>query len=214
MDEERLNDWEVLFKRALQIIDSVRTANVTLNDWTFGGGTVLMRKYRHRFSKDIDIFVMDPQYLGHLTPRLNSEVETLTGNYVEDGRSLKLIFPEGEIDFVAAGPLTRNPTVTEKLLGRSVAVETSTEIVAKKVWHRGDQFMARDLFDLAMVIEKEPGALVEIEPILKSRRDVITQRLQSNEAAMREAFAELEVLEFRRSYDECFRSVLATLEKL
>jgi hypothetical protein len=30
--------------------------------WTFGGGTVLMLGFDHRFSKDIDLFVPDPQY--------------------------------------------------------------------------------------------------------------------------------------------------------
>ena len=33
-------------------------------------------------------------------------------------------------------------------------METSTEIVAKKLWHRGDRIAARDVFDVAMVAEK------------------------------------------------------------
>ena len=77
MAEDRLRIWETLFQRALAIIDSTRASGAELNNWTFGGGTVLMRRHRHRFSKDIDIFVPDPQYLGHLTPRLNAEAESL-----------------------------------------------------------------------------------------------------------------------------------------
>lgn len=63
---DRLKTWETLFKRAMRVLDSaIRT--VPEDDWSFGGGTVLMLKQRHRFSKDIDIFVSDPQYItvGH-----------------------------------------------------------------------------------------------------------------------------------------------------
>jgi hypothetical protein len=166
-----------------------------------------MRRHHHRLSKDIDIFVPDPQYLGYLTPRLNAEAESLTTKYVEQANSLKLIFTEGEIDFVASAPLTEDPTVTEKLFGRPVLVETSTEIVAKKVWHRGAEFTARDIFDLAVVTEKEPKALWKIEPVLRDRKDVVLRRIASQDTFLREAFAELEVLDYRRTFDECIALV-------
>lgn len=162
MAEDRLKTWETLFRRALALIDSVARSGARFEPWSFGGGTVLMRRHRHRFSKDIDIFVPDPQYLGYVTPRLNDAAESMTGDYVEAANSLKLVFAEGEIDFIASAPLTSKPVVVEKLFDRDVNVETSTEIVAKKVWHRGADFTARDLFDLALVVEKEPHALREI----------------------------------------------------
>jgi hypothetical protein len=124
---------------------------------------------------------------------------------------VKLHFPEGEIDFVASASLTENPTQIEQLFGCPVAVETSTEIVAKKVWHRGEQFTARDIFDLAMVIEKEPGALPAIKPILRDRRDAIMGRIAGQHAALREAFDALEIFEYRRSFDECVDLVTQTL---
>ncbi len=207
MAQDRLKIWEKLFERALVLIDSVSAAGVTLDDWSFGGGTVLMRRHRHRVSKDIDIFVPDPQYLGHLSPRLNTQAESLTGSYIEQANSLKLIFSEGEIDFVASVPLTKQPAIVEKLFGREVQVETSAEIVAKKVWHRGPEFTARDIFDLAMVAEKEPQALQEIKPILRDRRDVVLERITKHETALRESFAALEVLDYRRSFDECVELV-------
>lgn len=203
MAQDRLKTWEKLFERALVLIDSVSASGVTLDDWSFGGGTVLMRRHRHRISKDIDIFIPDPQYLGYLSPRLNTSAESLTEKYIEQSGSLKLIFPEGEIDFVASVPLSKHPTVVEKLFGREVQVETSTEIVAKKVWYRGADFTARDIFDLAMVAEKEPQALDAIKPILRDRRDVVLERMKNQEAMLRESFAALEVLDYRRSYDEC-----------
>lgn len=211
MAEDRLKIWEALFQRALVIIDSVSAAGITLEDWSFGGGTVLMRRHHHRFSKDIDIFIADPQYLGYITPRLNAVTEALTTKYVEQAQSLKLIFDEGEIDFVASGPLTENPVVGEFLFGRTVQVETSSEIVGKKVWHRGAGFTARDIFDLAMVTEREPDALWKIEPVLRERKDAVLQRIASQDAPLRETFAELEVLDYRRTYDECIMLVKKAL---
>lgn len=203
MAEDRLTLWETLFQRALLLIDSARDSGATLDNWSFGGGTVLMRRHRHRFSKDIDIFVLDPQCLPYLSPRLNDKAESLTSDYVEQADFLKLNFPEGEIDFVASAPLTENATVIEILFQREVQVETSSEIIAKKVWHRGNRFTARDIFDLALVVEKEPEALWKIQPILHDRREVILETIASQEAALREAFAALEVLDYRRSFDEC-----------
>lgn len=207
MAEDRLKIWEALFERALVLIDSVAKAGITLSDWSFGGGTVLMRRYRHRFSKDIDIFIPDPQYLGYLSPHLNDTAESMTGDYTLQANFLKLQFPEGEIDFVVSAPLTENPTVVETIFNRKVMVETSTEIIAKKIWHRGDRFRARDIFDLALVAEKEPAALTAIAPVLRDRRDVITAWIAARDRELRGDFATLEILEYRRTYDECLAIV-------
>jgi predicted nucleotidyltransferase component of viral defense system len=211
MAEDRLKIWEALFQRALVLIDSVQKAGITLSDWSFGGGTVLMRRYRHRLSKDIDIFIPSPQYLNYLSPHLNDTAEAMTGDYTLQAEYLKLQFPEGEIDFVVSAPLTENPASVEKIFGRDVLVETSTEIIAKKVWHRGDQFKARDIFDLALVAEKVPAALKSIAPILRGRKDVILARIQASDANLRDDFANLEVLEYRRGYDECVKVVSKVL---
>ncbi|MFT4197921.1 MAG: nucleotidyl transferase AbiEii/AbiGii toxin family protein [Pseudoxanthomonas sp.] len=71
--------------------------------WTLGGGTVLMFRYHHRLSKDIDIFVPDPQYFGFVSPRLSDVAAGLTSDYTEQaGTFVKLQFEEGEVDFVAS----------------------------------------------------------------------------------------------------------------
>ncbi|MDP2398366.1 MAG: nucleotidyl transferase AbiEii/AbiGii toxin family protein [Burkholderiales bacterium] len=212
MAEDRLKIWEVLFQRALELFDSANAGGARLEDWSFGGDTVLMRRHHHRFSKDIDIFVPDPQYLGLFNPRISSKAESLTTHYLEQSGFLKLYFPEGEIDFVASGPLTENPTITENLFGHDVRVETSTEIVAKKIWHRGIEFTARDIFDLAMVAEKEPEALVAIRPILRDRRQVILDRIAQHGAGLREVFDALETLDYKRSFDECVALVTRALD--
>lgn len=203
MANDRLRAWEKLFGHALSILDESVTAGAPESGWSFGGGTVLMRRYRHRVSKDVDIFVPDPQWLGYLTPRLNTKAESLTPDYVEQAGFLKLYFPEGEIDFVVSGPLTDNPTTTETLFGREVQIETSAEIIAKKIWYRAAEFTARDLFDFALVTNKEPEVLAGIASILRDRRDALMKRLAARDAALREDFAALDVLDFSPSYEEC-----------
>lgn len=203
MADQLLRIWEKLFRSALAIIDEANAAGAPARGWSFGGGTVLMRRYRHRISNDVDIFVPDPQWLGYLTPRLNSKAESLASDYVEQAGFLKLYFPEGEIDFVVSSPLTADPTTTEIIFDREVEVETSAEIIAKKVWHRGAEFTARDLFDFALVADREPGVLAKIAHILEARRDALMRRLAVRDAALREDFATLDVLDFSPSYDQC-----------
>lgn len=213
MADARLRIWESLLERALALIDSVSDAGIVLEDWSFGGGTVLMRRHHHRVSKDIDIFLSDPQYLGYLSPRLNPTAESMTAHYVEQAGHVKIIFPEGEIDFVVSAPLTENPYEPEIHFGRPVNVESSTEIVAKKVWHRGVEFTARDMFDLALVVEKEPDTLYEIQPVLRDRRDVILERIRRNDIPMREEFLALEILDYQKTFDECVALVTDCLRQ-
>ena len=212
MAEDRLIAWEVLFRRALELIDSVAEAAPPLEDWTFGGGTVLMRRYNHRISKDVDIFIADPQYLPHLSPRVSATAESLTSKYIEQSGFVKLFFPEGEIDFVVSGPLTPQPAAAESILGRSVQVETSAEILAKKVQHRGDEFTSRDLFDLALVATREPDALSVIRHILDAKREAILSRLITHDAPLRKTFAALATMDFQPGYDECVAMVKRALE--
>ncbi len=105
-----------------------------------------MLRYGHRLSKDIDIFVPDPQYLGYVTPRLSERAADLTQDYTEAATFVKLQFNEGEIDFVAAPNLLPGGVAWESwdVMGRQVKVETPAEIVAKKMYYRGDRVTARD----------------------------------------------------------------------
>lgn len=213
MAEEPLRIWESLFQKALQVIDSADPAVFRPERWSFGGGTVLMRRHRHRVSKDIDIFVPDPQYLGYLSPRLNDTVASLTSKYLEQATFLKLYFEKGEVDFVVSRPLTKNPTVIETLFGREIRVQTSVEILAKKIKYRGPEFTARDIFDFALVVEKEPAVVAKIKPLIRERRAAILTRIASSDKILRKTFAELEVLDYRRTYDECVRIIKKVLEK-
>lgn len=184
-----------------------------IEGWTFGGGTVLMRRYVHRVSNDIDIFLPDPQYLGHLSPRLNATVESLTSSYVEQAGFLKLRFPEGEIDFIVAAPLTANPARTERILERDMSVETTAEILAKKIWHRAAVFSARDILDFAVIAEREPGVLDQISGILAARYAMLLARFDEREQTLREQFAALDTIGVQPGYDECVEEIASALAR-
>ena len=213
MAEDRLNAWKVLFRRALEIIDAVAASRTRFDDWSFGGGTVLMRRFRHRVSRDVDLFVPDPQYLGYVSPRLNDKAEELTQKYLETEMSVKLYFPEGEIDFIASAPVTKDPPAVERILGRDVRVESTAEIIGKKVLYRGRAFTGRDLFDLALVATRDPAAIETIRPILRRQRDALRERIATGGKALRTAFEALDTLEFRPTYEECLRAVASTLDE-
>lgn len=202
MDEDRLKAWEPLFAKAMTIVDAA-AANLGELTWSFGGGTALMLKYQHRFSKDIDIFLRDPQFIGHVTPRLSQAAEAVTDQYEEGGEWVKLRLPEGEIDFIGTGWLTATPFQAEQVLGRMINVETPAEIIAKKVRYRAQSFKARDLFDLATVLERDPEAIREIAPVIQGYRTALLERVESQRKSLQEEFDALDLLDTRKTLDDC-----------
>jgi hypothetical protein len=206
--------WQTLLPHAFTLIDEIARLGAPDPFWTFGGGTVLMLRHHHRMSKDIDIFVPDPQYLGFVSPRLSDAAESVSQDYVEGPGYVKLLRPEGEIDFVASPNLTAQPFEEWTLLGRKVKVETSAEIVAKKLWHRGDRATARDLFDLSLVIEREHDTLSTAAPYLTRHRAAFLSQIEQRRAVLSAQFEAIDTLDYRPSYDESVQRVSIFLSQL
>ena len=207
--------WKDLLPHALSIIENIKIHGNKDPFWTFGGGTVLMFRYQHRLSKDIDIFVPDPQYLGFVTPRLSDVAAAAISQYVEDQSSfVKLIRPEGEIDFVASPNLTESPFEIWNIGGEHIRVETATEIVAKKLWHRGDRATARDLFDLSLVIERDPDALIKASKFLLKNAESFMSQITGRAEVLKMQFAEIDVLNYRPKYDEAVQRATIFLRSL
>jgi hypothetical protein len=100
--------------------------------------------------------------------------------------------------------LTSQPYEIWNLLGRPIKVETAVEIVAKKLWHRGDMATARDLFDLALVIQKSPGALQGAAPFLIRHRDVFLAQLQQRQGLLKAQFEAIDTMAFNPSFEEAY----------
>ena len=207
--------WSELLPHALRIIDEIKKHGTSDPFWTFGGGTVLMLRYQHRVSKDIDIFVPDPQYLGFVTPRLSDVAADVSLRYVEDQNSyVKLMRPEGEIDFVASPNLTKPGYEEWQILGNMIRVETAVEIVAKKLWHRGDRATSRDLFDLSLVIEREPEELKMAAPFLLRHADQFLEQILGRSHVLKPQFEEIDILNYHPSYEEALERVVSFLGAL
>lgn len=199
--------WTVLLDHAYKLIDDFEKYGGLANPfWTLGGGTVLMLRYEHRQSKDIDIFVPDPQYFGYVTPRLSDAAADISHDYVEAAGYVKLIRREGEIDFLAAPNLTKNPFEIWTLRGRAVRVETAAEIIAKKLWHRGDMATARDLFDLALVIEKDPDELRLAAQFLIRHREEFIAQITQRKALFKIQFEAIDKLKYQPEFEDAFSS--------
>jgi len=169
--------WEDLWRNAMASLASL-AGHFPTPDWTFGGGTALMLHCEHRRSKDIDIFLRDPQYLTALSPRLNDHTEALTGRYVEQSNFLKLIFDGGEVDFIIAPSLTIEPYTITTVLGTETRMETPVEIVAKKVYFRPDEFAVRNVFDFAFVLDHDARAISDNIDIFVAKSDLLALRLE------------------------------------
>lgn len=197
--------WRTLFTKALQLIDDLEQRAGKAPFWTFGGGTVLMLRYRHRQSKDIDIFFPDPQSLAYLNPRNGGLAESLTTEYAESADHVKLFFSEGEIDFVASPNLTQPGFELATVEKREIRVETAVEIIAKKMWHRGNEAKARDLFDLCVVIEHSRDKLVTAGKYLLMNRGAFLQQLSERHEILRTQFNQIDALDYHRSFDDCVK---------
>lgn len=199
---DRPGSWQTLFESALTLIADLET-RLEKPTWSFGGGTVLMLRLNHRHSKDIDLFVPDPQYLGFVTPRLSDAAENLTSEYQEGAIFVKLLLAAGEIDFVVGPPLTDSPCEVVEYKGRQIQVESCAEIVAKKMHHRGDQAKARDLFDLCAVAELEPDAIPVARPFMDQHARAFLTGLHERRDLTKADFDKIERITFNRSFDEC-----------
>lgn len=101
----------------------------------------MMIQVGHRESHDVDNFLDDAQLLGFLDP---SNLAAYGG---DGARFQKFAFGDlGEIDFIPAGALTDEPFRICDVEDRPVKLETIAEIIAQKIYHRGGQIQARDIF--------------------------------------------------------------------
>jgi nucleotidyltransferase AbiEii toxin of type IV toxin-antitoxin system len=211
VDRGDMKDWERLFARALQVVDAAQRTGQRGIVWSLGGGSALMRRHRHRRSAGVDLFLLDARMLHCVSPRLNEALADLCVDYVEEPAAVRMYFPEGEVAFIAGGLVTPDPVRRESILGRSVLVETSAEILARKLWHRAASLPARDLFDFAAVAAFEPNALRGVGGVLRARRAVLLEHLREHGEALREDFAALHAWQFHPGFEECVAALRTAL---
>jgi hypothetical protein len=137
----------------------------------------MMLQIDHRESRDIDIFLSDPQLLPFLDPQKHDfQFEVQPPDYEGDGSSfLKFAFKDiGEIDFILGHAMTLSPTTQVTIEGETTLLETIPEIIAKKIYYRGSSIKPRDIFDIAAASEQHADSVVEA---LRSYRNEVKNTL-------------------------------------
>ena len=133
-----------------------------------GGGTALAARWGHRHSTDLDFFIRpDPYarlYQNHL--QFERDLAATTGGPGKfavrpDGAHI-LLADGSEISLSTPPSFTHDPRSDDTIRGTLVPLETSIEILAKKVGGRilgNNIFLPRDLYDLAVARHYDPGSL-------------------------------------------------------
>jgi hypothetical protein len=185
------------------------------------GGTGLMIHIGHRVSKDIDAFIDDAQYIALLSPRLGGESAWACEVYDEAPHYLKLVFPEGEIDFIVAAMITELPN-ERKVIDLSevmpgflpvIEVEHPVEIAPKKLNYRPSMLKVRDVFDIAAVETVFPQLLRDnLERVASLKPEILRRLGRISESFLRLELDELDITEgWRKVADGCLPHVMAII---
>ena len=122
------------------------------------------------------------------------------------------------IDFscsiVVGTRLTEQPFEVVHHEEREIKVETCAEIIAKKMWHRGNRAKARDLFDLCAVADAEPSAIEQASPFMVQLGAAFLRQLQERAALVEMEFSAINVLGFQRPFAECMAQARSIIEPL
>lgn len=132
---------------------------------------------------------------------------TLIGEIAKHGRNDPFWTLEGEIDFIAAPNLTSPGFEWHAILGNQVRLETAAEIIAKKMWHRGDSIAGRDIFDFAVVAMHDHKALMENKSFILRHGEAVLKQLDERRIGLEKQFDAIEALNFRCTFDEACSSL-------
>jgi len=170
--------WSQILAVAFTLFDDLETKGFGIPPFSLGGGTVLMFRFQHRLSRDIDFFGYDAQWLPLLSPRLNETAAAVASNWTEQANSVKIVMPQGDIDFVIAAdvaiPVIRDMVTLE---GREILMDPTSEILAKKLFYRAATLKARDVYDFSAAIDLDPGAARTAVRAAASKGDLLVRRL-------------------------------------
>lgn len=217
-----MSNWRILLDRTFRGLSELKRQGMPVPEWVLGGGTALMLAADHRLSRDIDVFIDDPQYLALLSPDVtdvwNCDAWDKAAHY------LKLKYPEGEIDFIVTHsvsglqPNTRQIDLTDLREGFKpiVRIDPVAEIALKKMHYRATMLKPRDIFDIAVADKLDRAALVANLGVVAHCKSDLLRRLDG----IHESFlkAELEELDVRPGWEDekagCLRTVRSVVERI
>ena len=82
------------------------------------------------------------------------------------------------------------------------------------MYHRGDHVTARDLFDLALVIEREPLQLLAAKPFFFFFLSAFLAQIRQPRPSVQAAFDAIATLEYTPNFDHCVAVACGFLDGL
>jgi hypothetical protein len=125
-----------------------------------------------------------------------------------DAHYLKLVYAEGEIDFIVGGPLSGLGTDTFEIdlndlpTARKVSIEVEhpAEIALKKMHYRPTMLKARDIFDIAVAYSIDHDARVGNLGAISEQKNALIKRLDNIDRKLLQA--ELAELDIRTGWED------------
>ena len=143
----------------------------------------------------------------------------------EAANHLKLVYPEGEIDFIVAAPVTdlaaESMTIPEEqgsAADQSVQIEVEhpVEIALKKLVYRAGLLKVRDIFDIAVVDSLHHDLLrANLFHASDVKQDILKRLANLSEDYCRQELAELDIKEeWQHVADACLARTKAIIESI
>jgi len=177
-----------MMRAALYLLNKHNLADVS----ALGGGTALAAYYwNHRYSTDIDIFTHSKQDISLLfrPSKWDNKFKNMMHaigykNYKMHPVYTEFVFEDDfKMQFLSVEDRTKNPYNKISLWDIDMLIESVEEIVAKKIYFRAHKGNARDLFDIAIAIHKDPAILdkliiplEKIEELLQTLSTIHTEK--------------------------------------
>lgn len=165
-------------KEMLAVTLDLLSQNNLLEISSLGGGTALAAFYfNHRYSTDIDIFIYAKENKTHLLKPSNWNLEIVdkmknlgfTGNFRHNDIYTEIVInQDSKIQFFDVIKKSQTPFQKINLWGYDLNIDLIDEIIAKKIYYRGDIGNSRDLFDISIAIHNDPTIFTKM--ILKKEK--------------------------------------------
>ena len=76
------------------------------------------------------------------------------------------------------------------------------EIIAKKMWHRGDRITGRDIFDFTLIAERELESLMSAGDFMVRHAHAAFQQLDERYEPLKKQFDVVDALNYRPTFDQ------------
>lgn len=165
-------------KAILEVTIELLKENDLLEISSLGGGTALAAFYwNHRYSTDIDIFIYGSENKTQLlkpsnwSENIKSKMNSIgyKGNFRHNDIYTEIVIDkDSKIQFFDVIKKSKEPYQKVNLWNKEILIDSIEEIIAKKIYYRGDIGNSRDLFDIAIAIHENPSIFTKM--VLKKEK--------------------------------------------